>query len=90
MAATLPGNLINVATNGLWRCRLRPVTFYIIKYKKKEPNQVKIHVHTYICTFKKENYKIYAHWPQRVPKRVPSRHCKGSDGGSGNGVGSDR
>lgn len=21
----------------------------------------------------KENYKIYAHWPQRVPKRVPSR-----------------
>lgn len=66
-------NLINVATNGLWRCRLRPVTFYIIKNKKRaqpreQQQQQEIHTH-----MQKENYKIYAHWPQRVPKRVPSR-----------------
>lgn len=68
-------NLINVATNGLWHCRLRPVTFYIIKNKKRaqpreQQQQHEIHTHTHM---QKENYKIYAHWPQRVPKRVPSR-----------------
>lgn len=80
-------NLINVATNGLWRCRLRPVTFYVIKKRAQAgEQQQEIHTHTHthtlaclcVCTCKKENYKIYAHWPQRVPKRVPSRRSKGS------------
>lgn len=40
-------NLINVATNGLWRCRLRPVTFYVIKKRAQAgEQQQEIHTHT--------------------------------------------